>query len=170
VVARVLRPHGLRGDLVVEVLSDVPGRLRAGAELWLVPAGGEAERVRIERVGRHAAGATVRLHGRGERDAVEGLRGAELEVERDRVPAAPEGSYYHHELLGCRCRDRREGELGEVVELEADGGGLLLAIEGPRGRLLVPFAAAFLERVDVAARTIELDLPEGLVEACASRS
>jgi 16S rRNA processing protein RimM len=170
VVGRVLRPHGLKGDLVVEVLSDVPGRLRSGVELWLVPPDGDAERVRLESVRVHPSGALIRLAGREERGAVEGLRGAELLVEREDVPAPPPGSYYHYELLGCRCHDRREGDLGVVDELVADGGGLLLAIDGPRGRLLVPFAEAFLSGVDVAARRIDLDLPPGLVETCASRS
>ncbi len=172
-VARVLRPHGVRGEVVVEVLSDVPGRLDTGSELWLAsPAEGDGppRRVRVAAarpLGRRRA---LALEGVADRDAAQALRGAWLEVERERVPPAPPGSYYPHELLGCRCRDRRLGELGVASELFADGGGLLLRVVGPRGELLVPFVETFVAAVDREARTIELELPEGLVEECGSRS
>jgi 16S rRNA processing protein RimM len=175
-VARVLRPHGLRGEVVVEVLSDVPGRLEAGSELWLAgpsdgaDGAGPPRRVRVaaaRSLGRRRA---VRLEGMADRASVEALRGAWLEVEMERVPPAPPGSYYPHELVGCRCRDRRLGELGVAQALIADGGGLLLRVVGPRGDLLVPFVETFVESVDRESRTIELALPEGLVEECGSRS
>jgi 16S rRNA processing protein RimM len=72
--------------------------------------------------------------------------------------------------VGCRCRDGRYGELGRVAEVVEDGGGLLLEIESPGRHLLVPFVRAFLKSVDVTAGEIELDLPEGLIEACESKS
>ena len=59
--------------------------------------------------------------------AVTSARKAALEVERSAVPAAPPGTYYHYELLGCRCFDGGR-ELGEVVDLAEDGGGLLLIV------------------------------------------
>jgi ribosomal 30S subunit maturation factor RimM len=57
-----------------------------------------------------------------------------------------------------------------VVDLVEDGGGLLLVVAGEGRRVPVPFVERFLVRVDVAARRIEVSLPEGLVEACASTS
>jgi 16S rRNA processing protein RimM len=114
-------------------------------------------------------GLLVRLAGLADRDAVEALRGGILEVERARVPKAPEGTYYHYELLGCRCSDGGE-ELGRVVDLEEDGGGLMLIVSDGKRRVPVPFVDRFLKRVDVARGEIELDLPPGLLEACASGS
>jgi 16S rRNA processing protein RimM len=172
-VARILRPHGLRGELVVEVLSDVPGRLDAGSELWLSEpesSGRAPRRVRVVGARRLGKQRAVKLEGIADRDAAAAMRGACLEIERERVPAAPEGSFYPHELLGCRCRDRRLGDLGVAEELMRDGGGLLLRVVGPRGEVLVPFVEAFVAAVDRAAGTIELELPEGLVEECGSRS
>jgi 16S rRNA processing protein RimM len=103
-----------------------------------------------------------------DRTSVEGLRGLELTVERADVPEAPAGSFYHFELLDCACHDRAVGELGTVRAIHEDGGGLLLEIERGDRRVLVPFVDAFLVRVDVAARRIDLDLPPGLVDVCAS--
>jgi 16S rRNA processing protein RimM len=90
-------------------------------------------------------------------------------VPRSEVPEPEPGTYYHWQLLGCRCRAGEE-DLGTVVELLEDGGGLILICEGEGRRVPVPFVGRFLREVDVAEGRIELDLPPGLLEACASRS
>ena len=170
-VGRVLRPHGLRGEVVVETTTDNPERFAPGARLLAGPAGplevGEARP--------HRGALLVRFAGVDGRDAAEALRGRDLAVPADAVPAPPQGTYYHFQLLGCRVRDAAAGDLGEVVDLVEDGGGLILVVEGEapgggRRRVPVPFVGALLARVDVERREIEVELPEGLVEACASRS
>ena len=169
-VGRILRPHGVRGELKVEVLSDVPGRFAPGSPLLLVRKGEAPVERTVEGVrALQGSFAVVRLAGVADRDAAEALREAWLEVPRAAVPRAPEGEYYQYELVGCRCTDGGE-ELGTVVEVIEDGGGLLLIVEGAGRRLPVPFVNSFLRRVDVANRTIALELPPGLVETCASRS
>ena len=169
-VGRVIRPHGVRGDIVVAVLTDVPGRFAPGNKLLMArEEGGPAEPVVVESERPHKGGVVLRLAGIEDRDRVEELRGSWLEVERSEVPPAPPGTYYHFELLGCRCFDGGR-ELGEVVEVVEDGGGLLLVVADGERRVPVPFVASFLREIDVAAGRIEVDLPPGLVEVCASRS
>jgi 16S rRNA processing protein RimM len=176
-VGRVLRPHGLRGEVVVETLSDVPGRLAPGSSLVVADAdgrpagrGGLPATLEVESCRPQKDGFLVRFAGFAGRDGSRGseaLRGVHLAVERAKVPPPPAGTYYHYELLGCRCLDGGR-ELGTVVELAEDGGGLLLIVEGEGRRLPVPFVARFLKEVDVAAGEIRLELPPGLVETCAS--
>lgn len=169
-VGRVLRPHGIRGEVVVEVLTDVPGRFDPGSELLAArEEGGPARTVTVASHQPHKTGARLRFQGVEDRDQAEEMRNLWLEVERSRVPAAPPGTYYHYELLGCRCFDGDQ-DLGEVVDLIEDGGGLLLMVSDGESRVPIPFVESFLRKVDVAAGRIELDLPPGLVEACASRS
>jgi 16S rRNA processing protein RimM len=168
-VGRVLRPHGVRGEVVVEVLSDVPGRFAAGSRMTGRRQWAPARPLVIAASRGHKSGAVVRFEGCEDRDRAEELRGLDLEVPRAEVPAAPAGSYYQFELLGCLCRQGGE-ELGRVVEVVEDGGGLLLIVEGQGRRVPVPFVNELLREVDVAEGRIELALPEGLVEACASTS
>ena len=194
-VGRVVKPHGVRGEALVEVLSDVPGRLAAGSSLLAADEEGEPlrpgarpgvpPRLVVVASRRHdAAGegaVLVRFEGVADRDAAAALAGVWLAVERSQVPPAPAGSYYRYELVGCRCRDGAR-ELGRVVDVIEDGGGLLLIVEGslenpaegreegPRKRVPIPFVERFLREVDVAAGEIVLELPPGLVEACASTS
>jgi 16S rRNA processing protein RimM len=169
-VGRILRPHGLRGEVVVEVSSDVAGRFAAGSELWLRRGDGEARPVRVARGSVHGATARVRFEGCAGRDDAEALRDCALEVPVERVPEAPAGAYWYHELVGAVCRDRRAGELGTVEEMVEHGGRLLLRVRGAAGELLIPFAEPFLAGLDRETRTLKVDLPPGLIETCVSRS
>ncbi|HEV2854738.1 MAG TPA: ribosome maturation factor RimM [Thermoanaerobaculia bacterium] len=171
-VGRVLRPHGVRGEVVVEVLSDVPGRFKKGSRVTGV--GGVREgapplqlTVVTGRV--HKSGAVVRFEGYDSRERAEELRGLDLEIPRSEVPKAKRGTYYHFELLGCRVHEDGQ-ELGRVVEVVEDGGGVMLIVEGEGRRVPVPFVKEILRKVDVAAGRIDVALPEGLLEACASES
>jgi 16S rRNA processing protein RimM len=188
-VGRILRPHGLRGEVTVEVLTDSPRRFAPGSSLLLVREGEPPVTLRVAaRRAAAAAAATgdapdarkqgprprrrlelLRFAGVEDREGAEALRGGWLEIERSRVPAAPPGTYYHYELLGCRCVAGGE-VLGEVVEVVEDGGGLLLVVSDGSREVPVPFVTRFLRAVDVEHARIELELPPGLVEACASRS
>lgn len=170
VVAEVRRPHGLRGEVVLTLLSDNPRRIEKGSELQLVHADGRRTRVVVESARQHQGAVVARFHGSKTRDDAETFRGARLEVTRESVPPSPEGSYYYYELLSCSCHDENEGDLGRVVEIVEDGGGLILKLDDGQRELMIPFVRAYLKQVDVAAGTIELDLPEGLVETCGSRS
>ncbi|MGD2114424.1 MAG: ribosome maturation factor RimM [Acidobacteriota bacterium] len=169
-VGRIRRAHGVRGALAVESFSDVPERFAAGRELLARVPAGLVRRLTIGSARPFRGGLLVSFEGIADRDAAEELRGALLEVPRDEVPDPPEGTYYHFQLVGCRIRDAREGSLGEVADVIEDGGGVLLVVEDGRRRLLIPFVRELVREMAVGRRTIEVELPEGLVETCASRS
>lgn len=169
-VGRLLRAHGIRGELKIEIHSDNPERFERGSELILVRPGRRPEKVRVARFRLTRGGGIIGLAGCETRDAAEELQGGRLEVARSDVPAAPPGFYYHYELVGCRCFGAEEGDLGEVIDLVEDGGGHLLRLERGEQEILVPFVEEFLVRVDVENARIDLRLPPGLVEICTSES
>lgn len=172
-VGRILGPHGVRGEMAVESFSDAPDRFSPGSGLWLVPRVGAPRRVTVVSSRPHRGAVLVHLDGVDDRDEVEPLRGARVEVERHEVPDPPEGTYYFFQLIGCRVHDAREGDLGEVTDVMEDGGGVLLVVAGAERELLIPFVRAMVRRVVPAedgTGLIEIELPEGFLEACASRS
>lgn len=171
-VGRVLRPHGVRGEVVVEVLSDVPGRFKKGSRVTGVREGSPPLVLTVAMGRVHKSGAVVRFEGYDSRERAEELRALDLEIPRSEVPKAKRGTYYHFELLGCRVHDAHDGgqELGKVAEVVEDGGGVMLIVEGEGRRVPVPFVKEILRKVDVAAGRIDVALPEGLLEACASES
>ncbi len=170
IVGRVRRCHGVLGDVLVAVESDVPGRFAEGSSLLLTREGEAPRAVRVDRCRPHRSGLLLRLEGFADRTSAEPLVGAVLEVAQSQVPPPPPGTFYHFQLLGCRCRDRSRGDLGVVVEVLEDGGGVLLVVEKGDLRVPIPFVASFIEDLDIAAGTILLRLPPDLVETCASRS
>ena len=178
-VGTILRPHGIRGEVSVALWSDNESRFAAGAVVAAVreentarPSrqGVPARSLKVGRATPYKGGLRVAFEGVEDRDAAEALRGLELWVPRDSVPVAPAGRYYVFELIGCRCVDARDGEVGTVVDIVEDGGGILLEIEREGSRSAIPFVEDFLVRIDRAARTIEVRLPEGLLETCAFKS
>lgn len=178
-VGRVHAAHGVRGEVSVEPYSEVEGRFAPGARVLARRRYPGVETLTVETVRPHKGRLLIRFAGVTDRDAAELLRGAVLEVPREDVPAPPEDTWYYFQLLGCRCHDAREGDLGEVVDVREDGGGVLLDVREAKEdgrRLLIPFVKALVRSVEPAdpespgSGRIELTLPEGLVEACASKS
>lgn len=182
IVGTVRRPHGVRGEVTVEVLTDVEGRFEPGRTLLWIGAGSDRADGRLTvAAGRtHKGAALVRFEGVDDRDAAEALRGVDLAVPAADSPPPPEGTWYQHQLIGCRVIDGRDGDLGVVTGVTDDGGGAMLVVTGDgsgegaeRAEILVPLVRAFLVRVDPDAPgggRIETELPEGLVDACASKS
>jgi len=169
-VGRITRPHGVRGEVVVDPATDHEERFAPGSTFEL---GGPTatRRLTVQRARSGPTGWIVAFAGVADRNAAEALRGTRLEVPRSQVPAPPEGSYYVFELIGATAGDRNVGELGEVIDvIETPGGWLLIVDDGAGRRLTLPFVERFLMSIDRESRRIEWDLPEGLIEACASRS
>ncbi len=163
VVARVGRAHGLRGEVSVEVRTDVPEqRFVPGATFTTDPAG--AGPLTLDTVRDHNSVLLLRFAGIGDRVAAEALRGVLLLVEAE-ASDEPD-AWYEHELVGLRVEDLEGRPLGEVVALETGGAQDLLAVRAVDGsRVLVPFVAALVPEVDVAGGRVVVDPPGGLFDA-----
>jgi 16S rRNA processing protein RimM len=150
----VLRAHGLKGLL----------RVRAGASLsslsYIYIAG---HKMQVRRAQREKDEFLVELEGVSDRDAAEMLKGAEIAVDREQLPPPDEDEVYVSDLVGCRVLDRQGNDLGEVTAVDSNGAQELLTIQGARTWQL-PFVDQLLVSVDVVARKIVCDPPEGLLD------
>jgi 16S rRNA processing protein RimM len=161
----------VRGEVVVEPQSEVPGRLAPGRRLLIEsPTAGAPRHVEIASVRPQGRLLLVALDGFDDRDAAEILRGASLEIEVDSVPEPPPGRFWIHQLIGCSCEDRLLGPLGTIDDVISDGGGELLVVRAGDREVLVPFVTALVPEVDVNSRRVVTTLPEGFLEACGSAS
>ncbi len=164
VVGRIVRPHGLRGDVVVHPETDfVEERFRQGASFWTRSARGESQMtVATARV--HGGRPVVGFEGVSSIEQAEGLVGLELRVPEDALQPLDHGTYYRHQLTGCQVVTRTGEAVGTVARVEGGAGGSRLVIESTRGEVLVPLAADICVEIDVSARRITIDPPEGLLE------
>jgi 16S rRNA processing protein RimM len=160
VVGRVLRPHGVRGELSVEVLSDAPERFAPGAELGVGdPDGPEPLEPVVVRAARlHLGRLLLSLEGVTDRDAADRLRGAWLSIPvGDARPLDP-GEFWPHQLVGLAVVDHQGRERGRVADVVPGAAHDLLSVELPGGgSALVPAVAALV--------TVELDEGRVLVDA-----
>jgi 16S rRNA processing protein RimM len=164
VVGRVARTHGLRGHLVVAPETDfVEERFAPGSTLW-TRQGAVPATVTIANARLQSGRPVVALEGVDDIDAAAAFVGCEFRVPAEALLPLPEGAHYQHELVGCTVATGEGHEVGQVVRVDAGASGSLLVVQGPRGEVLIPFAAEICVAVDVAARRITVAPPEGLLE------
>jgi len=164
VVGRVIRPHGLRGEVVVAPETDfVEERFQAGARLF-VSRSGSAGTLTVSESRVHAGRALVLFDGLSSIDDAETLRGCELRVPGAELHALPPGAFYHHDLVGCVMRTSAGEVVGDVIRVDDGGGPPIVVAKGERGEVLVPFVEGILRSVDIAKREIVIAPPDGLLD------
>ena len=161
---RLGRAHGLRGEVVVDPWTDTPAeRFAAGATFHTQPDANGPLTVVTAREGQGRW--IVAFDGVNDRTAAEALRGTLLLVRGDeRRPIDDPDEFYDTDLVGLTVRDRDGVLVGTVVEVVHGSGGDSLAVENGEREHLVPFVAAIVPTVDVAAGVVVIDPPEGLLE------
>ncbi len=164
VVGRIARAHGRRGQVIVNPETDFPlQRFRTGAELFIERAGA-AEPVRLTSVRFQHDRPVVGIAGVETMNEAEAMAGLELRVPVAWLAPLPDGSFYRHELVGCRVETRAGSVVGVVREVEGTPSGSRLVVAAPAGDVLIPLAAAICTAIEPAARRIVIDPPEGLLE------
>lgn len=159
VVGVIGRAHGIRGDVVIELRTDEPGR-RFGVGRVL-RAEDSARTFTIESLHDHSGRLLAKFRELADRTAAEAARGIRLVVAVDpgELPEA-EGEFYDRQLVGLRVRDANNEEVGTVTNVVHAPGQDLLEIETGPGIRLVPFVLALVPEVDLSAGLIRLaDLP-----------
>ncbi|GAA2632003.1 ribosome maturation factor RimM [Streptomyces axinellae] len=164
VVARIGRPHGIKGEVTVEVRTDEPElRLGPGAVLATDPASAGPLTIRSGRV--HSGRLVLRFEGVGDRTAVEALRNTLLiaEVDPDEKPEDPE-EFYDHQLEDLEVVTREGavvGRIESVAHLPAQD--LLVVRREDGGEVLIPFVGEIVPEIDLEAQRAVIDPPPGLL-------
>ncbi|QUR66921.1 ribosome maturation factor RimM [Mycobacterium spongiae] len=173
-VGRVIKAHGVAGEVVVEIRTDDPDtRFAPGTTLRVAaPAGtggtGHPSSYVVDGVRHHGARLLLQLAGVADRDAAEALRGSSFVIDSDDLPPIDEpDTYYDHQLEGL-CVVAATGEaVGVVAEVLHTAAGELLVVKGDSGEILVPFVSAIVTSVsldeDSGTGVIVIDPPDGLL-------
>jgi len=164
VIARALKPRGLKGEIVAELLTDFAERFEDVEELILVSPGGERKTGRLESYWFQNNRVILKLADYDDVETAKQLVGFEFAVpESERVPLPPD-QYYDWELEGCTVRVGNES-IGKVSSVIKTGGAEILVIADENGReRLIPLADSIVVEIDAAGKTILVDPPEGLLD------
>ncbi len=163
-VGRIARAHGIRGQVIVNSETDFPeARFHPGAELF-VERRGTVESVTLTTVRFQNGRPVIGIAGVDTMNDAETFAGCELRVPVDRLASLPAGTYYRHDLIGCRVETADGTEVGIVDDVEGTMAGSRLVVSGARGEILIPLAAHICTTVDTVRKRIVIDPPEGLLD------
>jgi len=161
-IGRLWRTRGNRGELLGELDSSDPDRERKLREVAL-EVDGRRQVMRVEETWRHDGRPVFKFAGIDSISDAEKWEGAEMLVPASEVEPPEEGAFSYADLVGCKVVG--DAVIGVVTEVEAYGGAPLLKLEAADGReILIPFARSICKVIDVASKTIRVELPEGLLE------
>ncbi len=162
-VGRIGRAHGIRGEVTVTRFTDDPAsRFAAGSRLqtdsarWpLLTVSGSRQSGPVQVVG---------FDGIADRNTAELLRGIHLLVDAESLPEPEDDDeFYDHQLVGLAVRSRGGELLGEVVDVMHPPAAPVLVVNRPDGtEELVPFVKVIVPEVDLTARMLVVDPPDGM--------
>jgi len=157
-VGRIVRPHGVRGGLLLEPYSELVTMLSAGRRVFLGDARREAT---VSGLRRHGDRYLLELKGCASREDAEGLRSAEVRVAAEQVEALPPGTYFHWQILGLTVVTDQDEVLGQVTEILTTGANDVYVVRGDR-EILLPATDEVVRRIDPAGGKIIVHLLPGL--------
>lgn len=161
-VGRVARAHGNKGQVIVNPETDFADDRFQADRVLIVGDPGRPMRVTSARF--HSGRPVIGLEGVDSMDAAERLAGAELKMRRTDMAALPEGTYYHHDLVGCEVQDTDGRLIGVVRAVEGPMDRSRLVIDAPHGEVLIPLVPEICVEVAPADKKIRIKAPEGLIE------
>jgi 16S rRNA processing protein RimM len=162
VVGRIVRPHGIAGEVKVQLSSEYEGALDA-SHVKTVFLNGADPAVAVKRCRVTPEGLLLSLDGVPDRNAAELQRGKSIALDVKSLPRLPEGEYYAHDLVGMRVKTLDGIDLGELVEVLATGSNDVYVVHDAAGKeTLLPAIESCVKMIDFDAETVSVVVPEGM--------
>lgn len=154
------RPHGLHGEMVMDLHTDFPERMKSGRKLLV---GEEHLPMTLAAARPHQAGLLVRFTGIETPEEAGRFRNRWVYITSSEAPPLPEGQVYQHELFGFQVIDENDQSLGEMVEILETGANNVYVVRDQTGReILLPAIPSVILGIDPSRRIMRVHLLEGL--------
>lgn len=166
----MLGPQGRRGEVLAELHTDFPERFEERRQLSGLAPNGSRRELQVEEHWFHKGGVVLKFAGVESISDAEQLKGYELQVPQEQRVELEKGSTYVSEIVGSDVWiNAGQRFLGRVSDVQFGAGEApLLVVKLPvcavQNEVLLPFAEEFVKKVDVAAKRIDMEVPEGLLE------
>lgn len=153
------RPHGLKGEIIMDLHTDFPDRMKKGRKVFV---GEDHKLMTLTNVRPHQSGLLVKFKNVETPEAAGLYRNQWVYVERKDVPL-PEGQHYKHELIGLKVVDENDSPLGELVEILETGANDVFVVRDDSGReILLPNIPSVILDLDIDRGLLRVHLLEGL--------
>ena len=161
----IRKPHGVRGEASVEPWTNDAQRFEEVTRVTLVSPDETSQRAAMIASARvHGGRVLLTFDGIDSPEAVRELANWTIEIDDEEARKLDADEYFLHDLVGLQLVDAGGNARGEVVDAYDGGGGVLLRVRDGGKEFEVPFAAGICTSIDVAAKRIVVDIPEGLDE------
>ena len=161
VVGFLRRPHGVKGEILMDVHTDFPERLKTGVTVFI---GDDYQPMVIASRRPHAAGMLLRLRGVKSPEGAGQYRNTRVYVRAADRPALPEGEYYHHQLIGLNVITDDGHDLGSLVDILETGANDVYVVRASDGNeVLLPAIPPVVLEVRLADRQMRVHLLDGLI-------
>lgn len=161
-VGTLRRPHGVHGDLLLDLITDFPERLKPGTYLYF---GDKKLALKITRRRPHGDGLILGFEGISTTEQAAKYRAQTVYVRADDRPPLPDGEYYHHQIIGLNVVDESGAVLGVVTEIIETGANDVYVVKNAAGReILLPALKQVLLDVNLETKTMRVHLLPGLME------
>jgi 16S rRNA processing protein RimM len=166
VVGRVLRPHGVRGELCVEVITGFPERLGQHADFYLAHPGSpdDVRRYPLEEVRLHKGAVLLKLAGCDDRNEADLLRDMLVQIPVEEAAPLEDEEYYHFQVVGVRVETESGEWLGQVTEVLETGANDVYLVRGPQGEVLLPAIKDVVRELDLESQRMVVHLLPGMLE------
>src|SRR5689334_5407520 len=163
-VGFVARTHGNRGEVILNSESDfAEQRFRVGARLYARLDTGPIEPIEVTSVRFQQGRPIIGVAGISSSSEAERLAGALVKVPASEQEPLPDGTYYHHQLIGCEAATKSGEVIGRVTAVQGTGEATRLVVTGRRAEVMIPLAKEICD-IDVAGKRIVVTPPDGLLE------
>jgi 16S rRNA processing protein RimM len=169
-IARVSKVQGRMGEVLAELHTDFPERFEQRRTLYAWQGGSKRRQLQLEDYWPHKGGMVFKFAGVDSIEAAEQLVRAEIQIPLDERAELEEGACYVSDLLGCVVIQTDAGgaqrEIGRIVDVNFGAGTApLLIVKNEGGKeFMIPFVESFTKKLDLEAKRIEMQLPEGMLE------
>ena len=164
VVGRVIRTHGVRGEIRVRGISDLPGRLQELKTLWLTRAGNEIGQFTVRQARPLQDDTGLKLSGIDTREQADLLKGSDVEAEALSASSLPDKTYFVFDLVGMTVRTEEDEILGLVTDVDHYPANDVLTIRNDERQYSVPMIRDVICNVDLDQKTITVRMLPGLAD------
>lgn len=159
VIARLVAPYGVRGEIKADIVTDFPARFGRTRRVYLGPALKPCEVSSTRLVG---AQVVFKFRGVESRNQARQFRGLEVLVPIEEGEPLPAGEFYWHQVVGLAVKDSSDRWLGDVNEVLATGSNDVYVVRGPAGEWLLPSTREVVRAIDPENGVITVELLPGM--------
>ena len=163
-IAKLVKPRGLRGEIVADILTDFLERFDNLKRVAIVHPNGDTTEIEIEKFWFQKNRIVLKFAGFDSIEAAETLRGSEICVTEAEAVELEDDEFFDWELIDCAVETVEGTRIGTVREVMRTGGTEILVVAGKSKEYLIPFAETICTEVDIEKKLIRVDAPEGLLD------